>query len=73
MNLPEKIKNERAEELLVAAQLAVAFAYLNEAPFDSWSHEGTPAEMATYVVIDAKERGHLSFLINAILGIRYGR
>jgi hypothetical protein len=67
MNLPEEIIKNQEKELLVTAQLAVAFTHLAMAPFDSWSHEGGPAEMAVHVVMDAKKNGNLSHLEESMM------
>lgn len=72
MYLPGEIQKSRNKELLIVAQLAVAYTYLNDAAFDSWRHEGSPAEMAVYVVMQAKARGHLTFLQDALIPRDYG-
>jgi len=50
------------------AQLAVAYTLLAMAPFDNWSHEGTPAQMAAYVVACAKRDGRMGFVQDIVLG-----
>lgn len=47
---------------LATAKLAVAYTFLAMAPYDHWGHEGTPAEMATYVVSKLANEGKLGFL-----------
>jgi hypothetical protein len=60
MNVPEEIKDMRDE--LAVARLAVAFTHLSNVPFDSWGHQGDPAEMAVLVVKDMRAQGRMSFL-----------
>lgn len=55
-------------EALAAAKLASAFTLLATVAYDSWGHEGTPAEMAALVIRQSKERGNLSFVYD-ILGL----
>ena len=64
MNIQEHVEGD---DVLVG-QLAVAYAFLSLAPYDNWSHEGTPAEMAAYVVQKARETGQLGMLRDAVLG-----
>lgn len=73
MNVPETIKIARLEDELITAQLAVAFTLLSLVPYDSWGHQGSPAEMAVLVVADAKDKGRMGFLRTAVIGVRYGR
>ena len=73
MNIKSEIKRDDFEAL-AAAKLTSAFTLLALVAYDSWSHEGTPAEMATLVIRQAKERGNLGFICD-ILGLyadRYG-
>lgn len=65
------IKREIKEDDVVVARLAVAYTLLILAPYDSWSHEGDPAEMAAYVVNTARKAGNLGFVKDAVLGRRY--
>jgi hypothetical protein len=53
----------RKEDVLVGT-LASAYTLLALVPYDNWSHEGNPAEMAAYVVQSARERGNLGFLFH---------
>lgn len=55
------MKREVDKEAVLVGVLASAYTLLALAPYDNWSHEGTPAEMAAYVVQKAKEDGHLYF------------
>lgn len=64
MNIYAEIADE--EESWLVAQLAIAFAHLAMAPYDSWGHEGNPAEMAVFVVKKAKERGQLGMLMDTL-------
>lgn len=68
-----KIRDEIDESDEVVAQLAVTFTLLALAPYDSWGHEGTPAQMAAYIVKQSKARGNFGMLTRAILGERYRR
>lgn len=56
------IKTEVDRDDVLVGTLASAFTLLALAPYDNWSHEGTPAEMAAYVVATARKNGNLSFL-----------
>jgi hypothetical protein len=62
INEIRKLETGHGQELLIVAKLAVAYTYLAEAPYDNWGHEGTPAEMAVFVVAESKKRGHFGFL-----------
>lgn len=64
MNVPEEIKDMKDE--LTVAKLAVAFTFLSQVPYDSWGHQGDPAEMAVLVVKDAKSNGRMGFLYEAL-------
>lgn len=55
MNIYAEIADE--EESWLVAQLAIAFAHLAMAPYDSWGHEGNPAEMAVFVVRRPRSAG----------------
>lgn len=70
MDIRKEIRDGNGEDLLVAAQLASAYTLLALAPYDSWSHEGTPAEMAAFVVIDAKKQGRMGFVRDIVTGRR---
>lgn len=69
MNIEKELDGE-PREILLAARLAVAFTFLNLAPFDSWGHEGDPAEMAAYVVKIAKARGQL-YAVEQAMGLHH--
>ena len=56
------IKAEIRTDDVIVAKLAVAYTLLALAPYDNWSHEGSPAEMAAYVVESARKQGNLGFL-----------
>ena len=71
MHLKGEIHKANEHELLVVAQLASAYTLLAEAPYDSWSHEGSPAEMAVWVVMDAKKQGRLGFVERIVLGEKW--
>ena len=66
MNVGREIEKDD----LVVARLAVASTLLALAPYDNWSHEGDPAEMAAYVVADAKKQGRFGFVCDVVLGRR---
>lgn len=68
MNINEEIKLPVDQEALLVARLAVSFALLALAPYDSWSHEGDPAQMAVYVVKTAKKNGNLGF-VETVMGL----
>lgn len=74
MNIKREIKTQDFEAL-ATAKLTSAFTLLAMVPYDSWGHEGTPAEMATLIIHQAKEQGRLGF-IYVLLGLYedgYGR
>ena len=74
MNIKSELKNDDFEAL-AAAKLTSAFTLLAMVAYDSWGHEGTPAEMAALVIRQSKDRGNLGFIYD-ILGLyadRYGR
>jgi hypothetical protein len=73
MNIKKEIKDGNVKSELVAATLAQAFTLLALAPYDNWGHEGSPAEMAAFVVKTAKERGNMGFVENVVLGERWYR
>lgn len=73
MNLRKEIRENREQESLVVAKLAVAYSLLEMAPFDSWGHEGDAAEMAVWIVMDAKKQGRLGMLERMILGNNWYR
>jgi hypothetical protein len=52
---------------LCVAKLSSAYTLLAMASYDSWSHEGSPAEMAAYVIAQAKKEGKLSFVEDILL------
>jgi hypothetical protein len=54
------------DEQLATAMLSSAYMLLAMAPYDSWGHEGTPAEMAAYVIKDAKDKGRLGMVFEAL-------
>ena len=60
MNIKEELKGEKEAQLV--GILTSAYTLLALAPFDDWGHEGTPAQMAAYVIKVAKDQGHLGFL-----------
>ena len=63
MDIRKEIKEQsNGEELLVCARLAVAYTHLSMAPWDSWDHEGGPAEMAAFVVQRSKADGRFGML-----------
>jgi len=62
MNIRQEISMD--DELV--GTLAVAYTFLAMAPYDSWTHEGTPAQMAAYVVATARKEGRLGFLRGAL-------
>lgn len=64
MNIYAEIAGE--DEQWLVATLAISFAHLAMAPWDAWGHEGSPAEMAVFVVKQAKERGQLGMLIDTL-------
>jgi hypothetical protein len=68
MHIKREIKDAREMDTLVAAQLAVSYAFLSYSPYDNRGHEGSPAEMATFVVAQAKKDGRMGMLQQAILG-----
>ena len=65
-----KIRSEISEDDEVVAQLAANFTLLALAPYDSWSHEGTPAQMAAFVVAQARKDGRMGFVRDIVLGGR---
>ncbi len=69
MNIVKELHNDMEGEAV--AMLAGAFTLLALAPYDSWSHEGTPAQMAAFIVKDLKDHGRLGMLFQ-LLGL-YGR
>lgn len=71
MDIKRELVND--QELVCTAQLASAYTLLALAPYDNWGHEGSPAEMAAYVVKTAKDRGHLGFVYDIVQGRLYGR
>jgi hypothetical protein len=75
MNIEKELSGQR--EAMCVATLAISYAILADAAYDSWTHEGSPAEMAVYVVEESKKRGHLAFLQRILLdsgsGYRYAR
>lgn len=70
MNMAEELQLPPDREALLVARLAVSFTLLALAPYDSWSHQGDPAEMAAYVVKTAKKNGNLGFVMQ-VMGIGY--
>lgn len=71
MNIKKEIRDGDVKDELVAATLAMNFTLLALAPYDSWNHEGSPAEMAAYVVATAKARGNMGFVERIVLGDRW--
>lgn len=65
--LAMKISEHIESEDLLVAKLASAYTLLALSAYDSWSHEGSPAEMAAYVVQQARNRGNLGFLEDIML------
>lgn len=65
MNMNSELSKQR--EGMAIATLAVAYTFLAQASYDSWRHEGSPAEMAVYVVMEAKKRGTMGFLTEILL------
>lgn len=57
-----KISDEIKKDDLLVAKLACAYTLLSLAPYAHWRHEGSPAEMAAYVVETARKEGKLGFL-----------
>ena len=57
------IKKETDSEGRLIGLLTSAYTMLAMAPYDNWRHEGTPGEMAAYVVKVAKKNGNLGFLM----------
>lgn len=66
MNILRELKEMNASEDLMTARLACAYTLLAMAPYDNWGHEGTPAEMAAYVIGIAKKNGNLSFVADVV-------
>ena len=60
LNIKEELKDEKEAQLV--ALLSTAYTLLALAPYDDWGHEGSPGQMAAYVIKVAKERGNLGFL-----------
>lgn len=67
MNMNKELASEAARVQKLTAILASAYTLLALAPCDSWGHEGTPAEMAAFVVEDLKKQGRLSMLYDVFL------
>lgn len=63
-----RIETEIEKDDLVVARLACAYTLLALVPYDYWSHEGDPAQMAAYVVAQAKKDGRLGLVQDIVLG-----
>lgn len=67
MNVRKEIQDTRdGFDLLAVGRLAAAFTLLSQVPFDSWNHEGDPAEMAVLVIKNARDQGRLTFVHDAL-------
>lgn len=66
-----RIREETDADDRLVGLLTAAYTMLAMAPHDNWGHEGTPGEMAAYVVKTAKKNGNLGFL-RELMGVASG-
>lgn len=64
MDMSRELKDDKEAEAV--ALLSSAYTLLAFAPLDTWNHQGTPAQMAAYVVKDLKNQGRLGFLFESL-------
>ena len=65
MNIKKELENH--EDLVVAGRLAIAYALLEMAPYTREFQDGSPSQMAAYVIKSSKDRGNYAKLKSALL------